>query len=215
VRDGFQNKAKIVRPSTPPAGGSPLIIYAFGGGFISGDAESGTPLARAFARLFGAVTVCISYRLAPEDPFPVPMNDAIDNAKWIAAHAKELHADPSKGFISSGTSAGGLQAANMTLASISEKFAYPVTGQWLSVPALMDEATAPEKYKKYYLSREHNTEAPILATGDIDKIDVFLKSDPKSALRFPPLNKDVQLSQVPPTYVQVCGMDPVSPSFPI
>lgn len=71
MRDGFQSSIKIHRPATPPAGGSPLMIFCFGGGFISGDYHTGTAFARAWARLFGAVTVAISYRLAPENKFPV------------------------------------------------------------------------------------------------------------------------------------------------
>src|ERR1700761_1826498 len=154
MRDGFASSIKIHKPSQPPASGSPLIVFCFGGGFISGSSDSGTPYARAFVRLFGAVVVNISYRLAPENKFPISWYDAIDSAKGIAEHAKELGSDPTKGFIIGGVSAGGTYAgalsgfvgieplmypsplgnltANLTLASITEKFAHPVTGQWLN-----------------------------------------------------------------------------------
>ena len=62
MRDGFQSSIKIHKPAKPPTGGSPLIIFCFGGGFISGDNDAGTAFARAWARLFGAVAVNISYR---------------------------------------------------------------------------------------------------------------------------------------------------------
>lgn len=208
MRDGFQNKAKIIRPSKKPAEGSPLIVFYFGGGFISGDNEAGTPFARAWARLFGAVSVLVSYRLAPENKFPVPLYDGIDNGQWIAEHASDLGADPSKGFIIGGISAGGTQAANVTLASISQPFAVPVTGQWLCVPALMDETTVPSKYKSHYLAYEHNKDVPVLPAAAIAAIDGHLQSDKSSPLRFPVLN-EVPLAKVPRTFLQSDGMDPL------
>jgi acetyl esterase/lipase len=57
MRDGFQSSIKIHRPTEKPAGGSPLIVFCFGGGFISGDNDAGTGFARGWVRLFGAVVV--------------------------------------------------------------------------------------------------------------------------------------------------------------
>ncbi|KAK5174438.1 uncharacterized protein LTR77_001518 [Saxophila tyrrhenica] len=209
MRDGFQSTIKIARPATTPAAGSPLIVFFFGGGFVGGDMEAGTPFARAWARLFGAVTVCVSYRLGPEYKFPASWHDSIDSVKWIAEHASELHADPSKGFLMSGISAGGNLAAVSTLASISEKFAHPVTGQWLCVPSLMDADSVPEKFKPYFLSLEHNKDAPILSASAMEAIKTHLESDSTSALRYPVLNKEVPLEKIPPTFLQADGLDPL------
>ena len=38
----------------------------------------------------------------------------------------------------------------------------PLTGQYLSIPAVLDPAAVPKDLKKYYLSREQNKDAPIL-----------------------------------------------------
>lgn len=209
MRDGFQSMIKIIRPSTTPPDGSPLIIFCYGGGFIGGDMHAGTPFARAWVRLFGAVVVSISYRLAPEFKFPTSWHDGIDSAKWIAEHASELHADPSKGFISGGISAGGNLAANISLASISEKFAHPITGQWLCIPALMDHASVPEKYKEYFVSVEQNQDVPVLPAAAIDAIETHTNWDSTSPLRCPVLNKEVPLSRLPPTFLQADGLDPL------
>jgi acetyl esterase/lipase len=208
MRDGFQSSIKIHKPATTPAGGSPLIIFCFGGGFIAGDNDAGTVYARAWARLFGAVTVNISYRLAPQYKFPISQYDAIDSAKWIAEHASELGADPTKGFIVGGISAGATQTAVITNASFTDGFKYPITGQWLSVPSLMDDVTVPEKYKKYFLSRKHNTDVPILPASAIDDLKVHIEWDEKSPLRYPILS-EVPLSKLPPAYLQADGLDPL------
>lgn len=208
MRDGFKSSIKIHRPTKAPASGSPLIIFCFGGGFIAGDNDAGTAYARAWARLFGAVTVSIAYRLGPEHKFPISQYDGIDSAKWIAEHASELGADPTKGFVVGGISAGGTLTSIITNASLSEKFKYPVTGQWLSIPSLMDEVTVPEKYKQYFLSRQHNVEVPILPLSALDALAKHLEWDEKSWLRYPVLS-DVPLSKMPPAYLQADGLDPL------
>ncbi|KAK3722235.1 hypothetical protein LTR37_002668 [Vermiconidia calcicola] len=209
MRDGFQSTLKIHRPTEPPADGSPLIIFCFGGGFIAGDMHAGTTYARAFVRLFGAVVVNISYRLAPKYKFPVSWHDGIDSAKWLAEHASEVGADPSKGFVVGGISAGGNLSSVITNASIEEKFANPITGQWLCVPSLMDENSVPEKYKPYFLSMEHNVDAPVLPSSALHELKKHIESDDDSPLRHPVLNKAVPLSKLPPTYLQADGLDPI------
>jgi len=39
VRDGAQIDLKVHKPSSPPAGGSSLIVLSFGGGFVAGTAD--------------------------------------------------------------------------------------------------------------------------------------------------------------------------------
>ena len=54
----------------------------------------------------GAVVVFPEYRLAPENPFPAPVEDAWGAVQWVHAHAAELGADPAKLMVA-GDSAGG------------------------------------------------------------------------------------------------------------
>jgi hypothetical protein len=48
-----------------------------------------------------------------------------------------------------------------------EKLTPALTGCWLSIPSLLSPTVVPEKYKKDYLSREQNKDAPILNEGAI------------------------------------------------
>ena len=70
MRDNYPSTAIIRTPKSPSPKGSPLIILAFGGGWISGSADQMSLEARALVRVFSAVVVNISYRLAPEHKFP-------------------------------------------------------------------------------------------------------------------------------------------------
>ena len=171
--------------------------------------HAGTAYARAWVRLFGAVVVSISYRLAPQYKFPISQYDGIDTAKWLAEHASEIGADPTTGFIIGGISAGGTLASVITNQSLTEKFDHPVTGQWLSVPSMMDHESVPEKYKPYFLSMEHNVDVPVLPASALPDLKKHIEWDDKSPLRYPVLNKDVPLSSIPPTYLQSDGLDPL------
>lgn len=105
MRDGFESRIKIHKPVDTTG---PLIVLVFGGGFIVGNDEQLTPLGRATAKAFRATTITISYRLAPEHKFPTPAHDVEDSLLWIASNASELGADPTKGFVLGGISAGGM-----------------------------------------------------------------------------------------------------------
>lgn len=83
ARDGYQIPVRVYKPETPPAGGSPLIVFYHGGGFCLGGLENEEVNCRRFAKEFGAVCVNVDYRLAPEHPFPVPINDSWDACKWV------------------------------------------------------------------------------------------------------------------------------------
>lgn len=53
-----------------------------GGGYAVGGLDNETLLMRRWTGL-GGVGVNVDYRLAPEHPFPVGVNDAYDALKWV------------------------------------------------------------------------------------------------------------------------------------
>lgn len=61
----------------PNRGDAPLsaILYIHGGGFVSGNADMSDPNNRAYAVDMDCVVVSVDYRLAPEAPFPGPVED--------------------------------------------------------------------------------------------------------------------------------------------
>jgi acetyl esterase/lipase len=82
MRDGKSITIRSYTPNQTPKGGSPLIIMYHGGGFCIGGLENETGTCRDFALQLGAVVLNVDYRLAPENPFPIPVNDAWDALKW-------------------------------------------------------------------------------------------------------------------------------------
>lgn len=206
MRDGYQAIARVRKPRSAWANGCPLIILAFGGGWIAGDNKQMVVEARALVRAFSAIVVNISYRLAPEYKFPQGWEDSWDNLVWLAANASELGADPSKGFVMGGTSAGaGLTAVCARKAQL-EPLAYPLTGKWLNVPSILSEQQIPEKWKHLYVSKQQNEHAPILPSSALDVLQKHASWDVSSPWRSP-LSSTHSLAGLPKTYIQVDGMD--------
>ena len=85
MRDGKYITIRSYTPDKIPEGGSPLIVIFHGGGFCIGGLENDTGTCRDFALQLGAVALNVDYRLAPESPFPVPVNDAWDSVKSASA----------------------------------------------------------------------------------------------------------------------------------
>ncbi len=82
VRDGASIKVRIHKPQTLPEDGCPILVIAHGGGFCLGDLDNETELCRSFVTL-GGIAVNVGFRLAPENPFPIPLWDIYDAIKWV------------------------------------------------------------------------------------------------------------------------------------
>jgi acetyl esterase/lipase len=206
MRDGYQAVARVRKPNHSSSDGCPLIILAFGGGWIAGDNDQMVVEARAFVRAFSAVVVNISYRLAPEHKFPRSWEDSWDNLVWLTAHASELGADPTKGLVMGGTSAGAALTAVCARKAQTEPLAYPLTGQWLNVPSILSEHQVPEKWKHLYISKQQNEHTPIFPSSALEALQKHTGWDMESPWRSP-LASTHSLAGLPRTHIQVDGMD--------
>jgi acetyl esterase len=99
-----------------PAGDGPfpVHVYIHGGSFWLGSIEGSDIACRELCAASGALIVSVGYRLAPEHPFPVPVEDCYAALCWVSENAPRLGAEP--GVISvGGESAGGNLAAVVAL----------------------------------------------------------------------------------------------------
>ncbi len=103
-------------------------------------------LVRQYSLKVCCVVVFVQYRLAPENPFPKPVEDCFAAFNWAVENANELSADKNKIAVG-GDSAGGSLAAAVCLMArerganmpIFQLLVYPVT----------DRRMQTESYKKY------------------------------------------------------------------
>ncbi|KAH6724390.1 alpha/beta hydrolase fold-3 domain-containing protein [Leptodontidium sp. 2 PMI_412] len=167
VRDGSEITIRIYKPVTVMEGRSPLIVMLHEGGWGMGDLTDEEVNCRLFSRDLGAVCVNVEYRLAPEYPFPTWINDAWDALQWCAQNASNLGADPSKGFVIGGGSAGGNITAVLAHLARDDRLSPPLTGQYLGVPAVMcflPPSHIPAQYRSEFISHPFITPSrdPIL-----------------------------------------------------
>jgi acetyl esterase len=92
----------------------PILVYYHGGGWVLGDIETYDGVCRALAMASGCIVASVEYRLAPEHPFPTPLEDCYAVTRYIAGHADEFGADADRLAVG-GDSAGGNLAAGVTL----------------------------------------------------------------------------------------------------
>lgn len=81
--------ARLYSPAQPS---SDLLVYFHGGGYVLGDLDTHDEPCRLLCREARTQVLSVAYRLAPEHPFPEPVDDAIAALQWASAHAATLGA---------------------------------------------------------------------------------------------------------------------------
>ncbi|GAA0947507.1 alpha/beta hydrolase [Pseudonocardia zijingensis] len=192
---------RVYRPDRRTAGG--VVFHVHGGGFILGDLETSHLRNLEIAREVGATVVSVGYRLAPEWPFPVPLEDVYGGLVWIHEHARELGIDPSL-VVLHGVSAGGaLATASVLLAR--DRNGPPVRFLFLASPVLDDRLTT-ESGMRF-------TDTPALTRRDVEVCwSAYLGlvergADDVSAYAAPARSTD--LAGLPPAYISVAEFDPL------
>ncbi|OYW92187.1 MAG: arylesterase [Caulobacterales bacterium 32-67-6] len=103
----------IYRPKDA-AGPLPCILHIHGGGYVAGAAADNEAVHRTLAADLACCIVSVEYRLAPETPFPGPVEDCYAALAWVFANAEALGVDRGRiGLM--GESAGGGLAAGLAL----------------------------------------------------------------------------------------------------
>ncbi|WP_413804830.1 alpha/beta hydrolase [Streptomyces sp. OE57] len=115
-------------------GASGALVFFHGGGWVIGSRAGYDHVARFLAERSGHRVLSVDYRLAPEDPFPAAVDDALAAFDDTAARAEELGIDPER-IVVGGDSAGATLAA-VTARRAADRGRGPVpAGQWLLYPA--------------------------------------------------------------------------------
>ena len=193
-------KFRTYRPLGVPAGPLPTLIYYHGGGFVIGNIATHDSTCRRLANKSRCQVISIDYRLAPEHPFPAPIDDGIAAFRHIRDNAASFGVDPSRLAVG-GDSAGGQMAAVVCQTCRDAGEAMPAF-QMLIYPATdsSKESGSRKSFAEgYFLSK--------------DLMDWFWKAYVPAGtdladLRLSPLlAKD--LAGLPPAFVLTAGYDPL------
>lgn len=120
--------------------GQPAILHIHGGGYISLSAEQCSVGHIRSVTNTGVQILTVDYRLAPEHPYPAPLDDCWAAFEWLHANAQSLSIDPSRIAVM-GESAGGGLCAALTLMARDRNIAPAIAKQILIYP-MLDDRTA-------------------------------------------------------------------------
>lgn len=193
------------------------MVFFHGGGWCMGSLLTSAFECRLLCLRLNMIIFDIAYRLYPDVPFPVPILDSFDATKWVAANAHSYGADLERGFIVAGNSGGATFATIVAHLARDEGLgsrAAALTGQVLCCPILTDEVALDsshlEKVTKLfpgrYRSQEQNRDAPLQDRVTAERMAEIARVDHSSNMLTPFLFESH--ADLPPVYVQVCGLDP-------
>ncbi len=140
------------------AGGRQPCVYSIhGGGYVLGSYDMDDARFDSWCPRLGIVGVSVEYRLAPEVPYPGPLEDCYQGLKWVYDHADELGVDRNRIGIAGVSAGGGLGAALALLAR--DRGEVPLIFQLLDCPMLDDRQQTPSSQLDGLAvwSRESNT----------------------------------------------------------
>lgn len=169
---------------------APALLWIHGGGTIMGHAAHDDKYLRKLSRLTGIAIAAVEHRLAPEHPYPIPVEDCYAALVWLAG---QPWVDPDRVAVG-GASAGGHFAAALAQRAHDRKdvkLAY----QMLVYPMLDDRTGANDDGRKRLMWT---------ATDNQLAWRWYLNgADPKEAA--PARRRD--LSGLPPTWIGVGTLD--------
>jgi acetyl esterase len=178
----------------------PAIVYFHGGGWVVGDLDSHDGSCRLIADVTGCVVVSVDYRMAPEHPFPAPVDDALGAYRWVRTHARDLSIDADRVGVM-GDSAGGNLAAVVAQAT-RDTDVPPPQMQCLIYPAT----------DAHFTTRSHGlfADGPFLTRADMEwyRGHYLPDADDWDSPLASPLRQG-DLSGVAPGVVVTAGFDPL------
>ena len=130
--------ARLYRP-TAAAAPTAALLWIHGGGYLLGSPEQDDALCRRYVQRLGIVVAAARYRLAPEHPYPIPLEDCYTVLTWLAGLPG---VDADRIAIGGASAGGGLTAALRFLARDRGEVS-PVL-QVLSDPMLDDRTVGPD-----------------------------------------------------------------------
>jgi acetyl esterase len=133
----------------------PALVYLHGGGWVLGDLDSVDRVCRSLSVAAGCVVFSVDYRLAPENKFPIPVEDCYQATNWIVENGTNQRIDPTRVAVGGDSAGGNLAAAVCLMArdrgrpSIAyQLLIYPITNHSFHTQSYKDCATG------YYLTTD-------------------------------------------------------------
>ena len=186
----------LIQPDEQPSK-TAAILHFHGGGHVMGQPQMNQPELMNWANELGCLILSVDYRLAPETPFPGPMNDAYDALRWLNQQSAVLGIDPQRIAVA-GSSAGGAMAACLSIMA-RDHGEFPIAFQLLEAPRLDDKIQRQGGHNPYTGEFIWTREASAFCWN------AYLGTKTPSAYASAARAED--LSNLPPAFVSVGALD--------
>lgn len=192
--DGLQLGLRLYRGRTrSPA---PLVVYAHGGGFVTGNLDTDHAQCVELARSAGCLVVSVDYRLAPENPCPAALADVEAAFGYAVENCADLDADAARIAVM-GRDAGGALVAGLTQHMFDEE-GPPILVQILHQPMLDSDATP---------SRREFQRTPGLNGPAVSRAWSHYLGHATASGQHVPAHR-ANLEGLPPTFISCSEIDP-------
>lgn len=195
-----------VRIYTPQGLNTPVpgILHIHGGGFVIGNLDSEHGSCLAWCRRLGVVVVSVDYRLAPETPYPGPLEDCYAALAWASSHSAALHIDPTRVAVVGLSAGGGLAAATALLAR--DRSGPQICFQYLGIPELDDRLQTPSMLRFVDTPMWNRPNAEL--SWDFYLGDQYQRGADDVPYHAAPARAE-DLAGLPPAYISTMEFDPL------
>lgn len=195
VADEFVAGVPVRRYLPTGADGTRIHVHLHGGGWWMGSVETTHPIARELAAASGLTVVSVSYRLAPESPFPAALDD-------VCAVLEALGSGQQPPCLSVGGESAGANLAAAAALRLRDTVGPPLVAQWLDVPAL--DLGFPDSPSLRDFGHGYGLDAEPMRTI----VDWYCSPEQRGNPYVSPLRAR-DLSGLPPAIVTTAELDPV------
>ncbi|WP_301146500.1 alpha/beta hydrolase [Mycobacterium simiae] len=193
---GRQLNLRLYRGRFEGGAGAPLLLYAHGGGFVTGNLDTDHAQCVELARDGGCLVVSVDYRLAPEHRCPAALDDVEAGLYYAIRKCAELDLDPSRIAVM-GRDAGAALVAGLAQRMFDNE-GPPILMQLLHQP-MLDSDTTPSR-REFQRTPGLNGPAVSRAWGH------YLGNDSASGQHVPAHRAN--LEGLPPTFISCSEIDP-------
>ena len=200
ANDGEKLSAYVIEPKQTENLCTPLpcLVFFHGGGFMLKASFGHYKIAKEYACKLPCKVVYVDYRLAPEFPFPTPVEDCFATYQWVLNHADRLEIDKNNIFVG-GDSAGGNLAAAVTLMARDRKLPMP-KGVLLIYPVT--------DRRMITVSMQNFTDTPVW-DAKLNRMmwRCYLGDKEPEPVEYASLVEEKSFIKFPPTYMEVAEFD--------
>ena len=180
------------------AGQRPCVYWMHGGGLVLGDNKMDDARFDSWCNEYGIVGVSVDYRLAPEFPYPTPLEDCYAGLAWVHQNAESLGIDATRIGIGGASAGAGLAAGLALLAR--DRGDLSVAFQLLIYPMIDDrQITVSSTWSDPIWSPAANTFGWTAYLGD--------KKGTSDVEPYAAPARATDLSGLPPTLISVGALD--------